>query len=543
MASAPARIVPQATEGRSRIAIGTLALRIASDRPPEQVRLPGRDLLAEALAEVAAALDPADTSFWVVRRLTLARNAASTGPAGIAEALAQALREALAKVLRGEICDGVMRFADRTDWLAALLWAHVMGEARRHWAFARHAALDALPPALVPRQLFAAEPAMALPVLGRLAEQGRLAALAAAIGESGARALIEALEQAGDTTRDDTLARAIAEMLVATARTSPLAASSARATLIALGALAARGSLTRPPSATLWTLARQQAARQLRDDAGQTLPASARRPGAANDTSDEEASQDRQEPAPHAREQPPLEAPAFETPHAGVLLLWRSVRELGLEAILPEAAAPGHAALTLAAMLAGPARDAAWRDPALHWLTGFEPGARDRPLKPDPGLDGRLAALLAERAAPVPLDSVRQRAGGLAITQDRASEDWLAIHPERGGPLAIEPLRPLAGDIAFFRIARSMQARPWALLARAAYGDCARRLTGLERSSAAWLWRSVLAGWGRIEPGEPAQLMLPRVPLDLVLRMTGLDGTRFALDDGRAIEIRLPGRE
>ena len=63
----------------------------------------------------------------------------------------------------------------------------------------------------------------------------------------------------------------------------------------------------------------------------------------------------------------------------------------------------------------------------------------------------------------------------------------------------------------------------------------------LERSSAAWLWTNVLAGPGQLAPGDDPTLFMPSVPLDLVLRMTGLDGTRFTLGDGRAVTIQLPG--
>jgi hypothetical protein len=232
---------------------------------------------------------------------------------------------------------------------------------------------------------------------------------------------------------------------------------------------------------------------------------------------------------------------AYDTPHAGIFLLWRSVRELGLEAMFPDTD-PGPAALTLAATLAGPGRVAAWNDPALHWLAGYRPGSRDRPRIADRGMAARFAALMAEHARPRVVAQMTQRAKGLAIDQDARTEDWLAVRPEPGPAVTHGDCRSPARDIAFFGLARAPRRRPWALLARAAYADFARRLNGLDRSTAAWLWTNLLGGWGRIEPGEPARLVMPRVPLDLVLRMTGLDGARFTLGDGRVIEVRLAGR-
>ena len=98
-------------------------------------------------------------------------------------AMAAAFRAAVARVLRGETVDGVMRFPDRAAWLAALLWDHARGEARGRWSYAKFAQLDALPAEYVPRQLFAAEPGMVRPVLLRLHAERRLAAWLNAIGE------------------------------------------------------------------------------------------------------------------------------------------------------------------------------------------------------------------------------------------------------------------------------------------------------------------------------------------------------------------------
>jgi hypothetical protein len=395
---------------------------------------------------------------------------------------------------------------------------------------------------LVPRQLFASEPEMAIPVLGRLHDRGRLVPFAAAIGEAGARALLSSLLGGADTCpASNRSASSLARHIVAVARSSSLPVSSERAALAAIIAAIANGNLDTFPRHSVLDAARREASRMVQ-------PRNAGRPAAGRlrDSLDNAGRISRVRPArneadQHARAAATADGrPFIDTAHAGVILLWRSVSSLGLEELLP-AEDRARAALTLAATLAGSARDEAWRDPALHWLTGFVPAKSDRPLDAGPAIAEGLDALLRKRAAPRLIDPIAQCHSGVRIEQDPATEDWLSIATEPGPPVLIAGMRPVARDIGFFGIARSVRRRPWALMARAAYGDFGRRLFGLERSSAAWLWQNVLSGWGQVEPGPPARLRMPRVALDLVLRMTGLDGTRFTLADGRDVEICLGG--
>jgi len=394
-----------------------------------------------------------------------------------------------------------------------------------------------LPLAMVARQLFAAEPMEAMPVMARLYEQNRLVPFAAAIGEAGARGLLAQIAIAS-ATADARAADWIAERLARAVRASSLPLTSQRALLVGVGGSAE--TIGRPTRATLLA-AHAIAARKA---AGPTGRGSIRDdPVGADQTASPSASTNQDAArwgASETEDAQPVDA--IDTPLAGVLLLWRSVRALELESLFPRGAAAGHAALTLAATMAGPQRDAAWRDPALHWLAGFVPGETDRPLAPDPAMADRFAAHLATRASPSTIDTFEQQYRGLRIVQDSRTEDWLALAAAKGDQCLTPGRRDPARDIAFFGIARAPRRRAWALLARAAYADLGRRLTGLDRSSTAWLWANVLGGWGRIEPGTPTRLVMPRVPLDLVLRMTGLDGMRFSLEDGRTIDIQLPGR-
>lgn len=528
--------------------IGRLTVRIAGDRSRPAPRAPDPADLSGAVADALSSLvDPGDPAIWVVRRLDLRARSALADAAGIAAAVAAALRAAIARVLRGETADGVMRFPDRATWLAALLWDHARGEARGRWCYARFAHLDALPAQWVPRQLFAAEPEMAWPVMMRLHAERRLAAWLHAMGEGGAGG-VEPFLLAGGARNGgggegvaDALARAL---LRAKAAGMPIA--SRRAMLFAMTLCLAEGSATGAPSRRTMLAARTIAAARARDAAGPRIssPAETIRAGDQGDRARLGAPgrSGGRHALPRARlSRVPQDDALFETPHAGVVLLWRSVLALGLDALIDALEDAPRARLTLAAMLAGPSRDAAWADPALHWLAGFAPEPGDGPLAGDAALARRFAEHMVERARPLAIERVTQQCGGLAIGQDRASEDWLSIAPRTAPGHRLGAMRDPAVDIAFFGISRSRARRPWALLARAAYADLGRRLTGLERSSAAWLWSNVLAGSGQLAPGGDATLFMPSVPLDLVLRMTGLDGTCFALGDGRAVTIQLPG--
>lgn len=535
----------------NRIGIGRIRLAIRSSRGSRAPPGSGIDDLRGAIADALdTLLDPGDPAVWVVRKIALDAHA---GGGDLGHEVALQLREAIARVLRGEIADGVIRYPDRSAWLAALLWDHVRGEARGRWCYARFAALEALPLAWVPRQLFAAEPELALPVLCRLASAGRLLAFVSAVGEAGIRALLP-LVLARNGTADAVEAAALARRLAANAAPA-LPSGSSRALLAAVVQSAIERPGARPPSrATAAAAQRRAQTIALRPPApGARFPGGPPESAAVTRLSPASA-QRRSESRP--REGDPAEAPRpsagpepgaiLDSPHAGIFLLWRSVRELDLESLWPDEVDPGHAALTLAAALAGPDRRAAWVDPALHWLAGFVPGPKQGPLEADPSLPARFAAHMAERSAPKPLRPVERRFGRLKLIQDGETEDWLALGPLREvasfrAAGAHPAMRDPAPDLTFFG-ARGRRQRPWALLARAAYGDLARRLTGLERSSAWWVWSNCLAGWGRLRCGDAAELVMPPVALDLVLRMTGLDGTTVRLADGRSYAIALPGR-
>lgn len=547
MTAVPRPIEPPIRSG-PRVGIGRLTVRIAGDRSRRLPRAPEPANLSEAVAEALSSLvDPGDPTIWVVRRLDLHARSSIADAAGIAAAVAAALRAAIARVLRGETVDGVLRFPDRAAWLAALLWDHGRGEARGRWCYARFAYLDALPAEWVPRQLFTAEPEMGWPIMLRFHAERRLAAWLNAIGERGAGGIEPLLldGRARNGAGGEAVTRPLAHALLhAAAAGMPVA--SRRAMLFAMIECLAEGSLATAPSRTTMLAARAVAAARGRNPArpgisDPRVSPLAHSPEDSAATGEPDGSDDRGTRAEEDPKRVLLDDALFDTPHAGVVLLWRSVRALGLDTLVEGMEDAPRARLTLAAILAGPSRDVAWADPALHWLTGFTPRKGDKPLVGDARLARRFTDHMIEHARPKTIERVTQQCGGLAIEQDRASEDWLAVTPRAAPGLRIEAMRDPAVDIAFFGISRSRARRPWALLARAAYADLGRRLTGLERSSAAWLWTNLLAGSGQLVPSGDATLFMPSVPLDLVLRMTGLDGTRFTLGDGRSVTIQLPG--
>jgi hypothetical protein len=553
MAATGLALAPAASPGKGGLRIARLALTIGHDGALPPPPVPDAATLAAAIAAATARRhDPGDETLWVVRRLRAAARTDSAEPAAIADALAAALGAQIARLLAGELDDGVCRYRSRAHWLADLIADHARGRARGDWRYRAHADLDALPFALLPRALFSIEAGQAPKVFACLAADHRLAAVITALGPRGAAATLPFL-LAPDTGGPPVERQA--EALVAMMAQAPpaVAASPDSAALWAIASSQRQDPA--PPLPGRATLARAlvlRAAPRSRLPAAPAAPAPRAPADVQHGTVAAAAALADTAPSPRAEQPDAAWAPAaIETPFAGIFLLWRSVRALGLDALLADAGPP--ALLTLAATLAGPERDAAWRDPALHWLTGHCPADAERPLAPPPGLAQALADALARWHAPRPLAPILLPTGSrLRIVADAQSEDWLDIGPPgeiarrwAGRQPAVAAgdagLRDPARDIAFFGVARRRAARPWALLARAAHADLARRLTGLERSSAAWLWPNVIAGWGRVLPGRRARVWLPSVPLDMVLRVVGIAGSSYGLDDGRSVELLLPG--
>jgi hypothetical protein len=511
---------------------------------------------------LASLLDDADPSVWIVRRLDLAAFVDGGGRAGAAAGLARALRAAIARALHGEDGGGVLRFPTRAAYLALLLGDVARGVAHERWYHFRHRHLQPLPVADALARILAAHAEHVPAALAGMHASDGLADLAAALGERGAaRAMATICRAAGPVpAAAGTEAILAPEAVAAAVRRWGFGA---RARLALFAATAERSGL---PAAELAAAAeRAVAAASWRDGparAGRAGTAPGRRLGPSRrQRRPERPAPDRgAEPGPRQAPPAPRPAPApalgphpIETRFAGTFLLWRSVVALGLDRLLPPGPRGGRARLTLAAALAGRDWREAFADPALHWLAGFAPGDK-RAAVPGPELGAAFAQRMADHFAPRPLRLVEQRRGPIRVVQDAVSEDWIHLcGPRRLGaqatglpaavPVAAAGVRPVGRDLDFFGISGSSGGGRlvWALLARAAFGDLGRRLLGLERSSASYLAANLAAGAGRVDFAAIPEVTLPRAPLDLLLRMTGMDGATVRPRDGPAFRLRLPG--
>jgi hypothetical protein len=543
-APAPAAATLAAPAPAARLRLGRLRLLTRLAMPAAQAaRHPGlsdADLPAQLHGELAPFLANGDPSVWVIRRLRVSTTVNDgNDPAG---ALARAVRNAIARALRGD-GDGIRHFADRSSRLAAFLADLAEGDAFDRWYHARYRDLAPLPMPQALRLALTATPDDALPALLHLLADRRLARFIDGIGPEGADAVLAVLVSGTPGVRvaiDHQLLRAIVAaepgflrwrtghqarlaLTIMTAERLP-AAQPTGLSAIAAAVAAALPAIVQPRSPP-------PGVATARATGDQSVTPSKPRGQATSTriTTSRASALDLAEP--------------LVTPFAGVFLLWRSAIELGLLSLLDAPAAQLH----FAAALAGPDRDAALRDPALHWLAGHVPDAADPAPRPPPPL--AVARLLVARAAPHIPALMRQRVARTHILQDADTEDWLAAGSAAAiarivaamGLAAPQPAtadaRPAAPDIVHFATAPA-----WQVAARAAHADLGRRLPGLACSSAAWIARNLVAGPGQLELADDGpRLTLPRVPLDLVLRMTGIDGTRVDLGNGRHVRLILPG--
>lgn len=549
----------------SRLHLGKVQLRVRSAKAIDWPAQWGNEAgfgraTASSLQELLAPLlDPADPSVWIIRRLALSAIVDGDAPGPAARCFGLALRGALQRALHGEDGEGILRFADRAAYLARLLADVARGDGFERWYHFRYAHLRPLPVAHALSQAIAANRDDALGALARLDSTGDLASVIAALQESGASRVLAVLaggpRDAGAQS-PDALTLTPAAIRAAILRWG----TGTRLRLVLLAAATCRSGS--PATILLAAIERrigQEAsnaappAPRSTPDRGEPDPPAPGRSARPADPTQETDGTDPADKAPRTAARPAQHAALpmpIETPFAGLFLLWRSVIELGLERLLPEGPDLPRARLTLAATLAGRQWRAALSDPALHWLTGC---GTSEALEPDPRLPAAFEAHMAAHATPRAIGTVAQRHAGFRVLLDAASGDWLGLTqgsadpPGSALPVPDPAQRPIARDLDYFGLFGDDPPHlAWVLPARAAFGDLGRRLSGLERSSAAYLAANFIAGTGELDPGEldpgaEAQITLPRVPLDLVLRMTGIDGTVMRLADGRRVRLLLPG--
>ena len=549
MAALAKTLAPRVARSR----IGQVQLRLHHNDPTGlPPNLPSKDDIAEAFQRALAELGAAqDDTYWVIQRVDLQFSAESErGAQGIAEALSVAMKTALRRVLAGQNVAGVRRYSRRAAWLSACLWAVHTGTLGEAWPFARYRHLAALPQADQARLMIQREgPELVWAALEILEKNSQLRPFAVRLGaravqgvlrlilpaaapspkehEQHLSVLVHQLSQPGQPGIVAVL-RALAQQVAQSSRAPLPAASEIGALLAAAQRRPKPGAVSRPPL----PMAQKDAAhRSVHGSEGHLALHDENKPPARHKTTCLD----------------PASGDTLETRFAGVFVLWRSVLALDLLPLLPD----GPARLTLAATLAGPDFHAAWDDAGLHWLTGYAPEEGEDPPPAFAGLAAQFRDHYQDWRLPVPVEPVLCRVGKAWLLQDRSTEDWLHLGSRRAALRAAQrldgpPKEPRQGardpavDLAWFLDARRIARRPFILLARAAFGDFGRRLHGLERASAAWLWERLLAGGGQLVFDETPALCLPSVPLDLVLRMGGLDGHQIDTAQG-PLRLLMPG--
>ncbi|MBI5259415.1 MAG: hypothetical protein HY855_23130 [Burkholderiales bacterium] len=488
---------------------------------------------AEALARGAGAALGGALQAWLqrhegevirVRRLELAlaldlARATDEAAPGYAAALARAIADA--------IDDGgadVVRFADRSAYVAAFAVSLAAGDAHQRWMFDEFDGLAPLPPAAALRTLVEQAPDTAWTLITRLAEAPAVFAMLA-----GADAL------------------RVLDVLITTARPSPPGATPP--------ALPPPGVLACPAAAVLERLARAAAAGQAPDAAlvataiAAVLARGAMRAPVATTGApaaiDAALEQRLASLAPALRAQPagPDAPPRQAWVAQGLPCLDEATpcAAAGLVVLLDEldawldAACPARGAVALAALATAAAPDdtlRVWRDPAWRALLGVDAGldigdlgvllaAHDaRPA----AAQGAAVAAAASRGTACCWRDAQRRTRGV----DGATGLWLDSAPADA-----------AADRACWRRARADEAAldhplqhalppAWGALVRMAaqfaWRRVAWRVPGLCGASLPWLRSNLLGGDGSVrhDTKTPWHWRCPRAPLHVLLAMTTL---------------------
>ncbi|MEW5868195.1 MAG: hypothetical protein AB1894_02895 [Chloroflexota bacterium] len=121
----------------------------------------------------------------------------------------------------------------------------------------------------------------------------------------------------------------------------------------------------------------------------------------------------------------------------------------------------------------------------------------------------------------------------------------VALHVPLGAALA--RLRPAGPDLDFYSLAGVVPLTPqadltWSLASHTVHRCVAARFPGFAGSSAGYLYRNFLVGRGRlVRLGGSFYARLPHSPLEIVMRMAGIDGQRLELPwlDGILVFLEL----
>jgi hypothetical protein len=444
-------------DDRSQLTVARLSLEasVPRDRPGMVVvtsdaqRFASQELAPALTAALAPLLDGGDPSVWVIRRLDLDLAVDSSWSAGaVAARLARAVQVALHSVTSGEGAGAAIRFPDRAAYLAQFLSDLADGRAWDRWYYPAFAALRPLPISTAIRLAIEAQPGAADGALLALGRDGHLARVAQALNEPDAARLLATLTPADSAAPDARDIEAAADILAndrgmlarlgpaaatlvlyvelrARRRKSTAAVAAAKALMDALDRAATAESFTEhasPDEAPTHREGRTYG-RSTRDLAMRRALLRLRKcaPGST----------------PKGELRPLISALSAEpAPFAGIFLLWRSIVELGIDAMVSDACDAEAAATRrhlLAVKLAGQARADAVGDAALRWLTGYG-GANERaelaaaavlpavwPAVLYPGLAERLARI----RPPLPAIARLEESGTRLVLSDPTRGDWV----------------------------------------------------------------------------------------------------------------------
>lgn len=560
------------------VTIGRVRLETVIGRRALGLHPPSESAEAFMRAEVAPALGRAlagfindgDEGFWVVRSVRAAVLAGSGQDGGrIAEALARTLGRRIQASCRPDN-PGAVRFASRAEFLASFLVDLASGQAWERWHNAPFAHLRPLPSRQAAALAVEAWRDHGLAALAAMHRSGRMAAFLAFADPPLARRILAAVAAARADAGgiDPALADAAIDEVPGPARRG----GRTRLTLAALAALAASAAGAEPAAlraaveaAVERREAEARAGTDHGDDAATPPIVEAAQPGRPPAI---QARRGRAKSHGRLRSGAGMAAVAAGMPpsaseQVGVFLLWRSVIETGVEAMLTRGATPLQAArrrLALAARLAGTGFAHAAREPELRWLAGLDELAGHEGLARPPNPSGEAERLSREAAlaearmldAPQPLVlAVVADGAALAVVEARGG-DWLALtrSPQRcrealaalapladalilpcglahlapgsgGRPVAgpagfelrgeprhldaaaalVPELRPLGADIGALGGGRGEAGLHGVLLARRACSDLARRMPGMARSSAAHILANAVRGRGSVRIG------------------------------------------
>jgi hypothetical protein len=488
-----------------RVSVGTLSATYlvpadAADENAVRLRLDGvgRRLdrtLAAPLRRLAAAREG---EVWLVRRLdadveldlaaddeTLARAWAD----GVAAALAARLGARRPAPAGGteQVDDGIVCFADRAEQLAAFVADLAGGRAWSRWWHAEFDGLRPLPVAAAIEAALVREPEPGRTALARLSRARKLAPVAAALGARAAGRVADALYGG---------AAPAAGLAAAARRARELGLDGEPAALFACAAASAS-----TPSG-----------------AAERAPAAARRAVA-----DEGAA-----------------AAVTETGLGGAFLLLPGLVRLFADLD------PAMRLLVLRSALGAARALESGADPVLAAAAGAGPDAEE------PGPPAALAAALVRallaggRTDGAELSLAPTDHGPLVL--DAATGTWLGI-----GEATLETVAAVTGrehrvsdvagadlgaELASFALPGASAAV--AVAGRAVLRELAHRLAGLARSSPEHLWRNVLDRPARVEAhARGLRVELGPAPLDVLLRLAGVDRDRFAVPWLGEVELAL----